>query len=162
MSKKTLLVALFLALALNACGQPEGASFGFDQDEITSKAGETFTVQMLLSSPKAIDAVDALVSFDPAMLSVEKASKGELFEIYPLKSTDNKKGLVKISAASREQFFQGEDGVYATLTFKSLKAGETELAYQYESKQASHSDTDVMSEGTDLMSAAETLEVTIQ
>lgn len=162
MSKKTLLVALFLALALNACGKPAGASFGFSQDEVTSKPAETFTVQMLLSSPQAIDAVDALVSFDPSMISVEKASKGEIFEIYPMKSTDNKKGLVKISAASREQFFQGENGVFATLTFKSLSTGETKISYQYETQEESHSDTDVMSQGTDLLRETQDLEVSIQ
>ncbi|MDD4351749.1 MAG: cohesin domain-containing protein [Candidatus Gracilibacteria bacterium] len=158
MSKKTLFSALLIATFLGACTTQSGASFGFSQEEVSLNVGEEVTVDMVLNSEVAIDAVDALLIYDEEMLSLERASKGEIFEIYPFKVVDNKEGEAKISAASRDNFFTGT-GTYATLTFKALQAGESTVSYVYDKKVESHSDTDVMSQGQDLLGKVQTLTV---
>jgi len=161
MQKKILLTLLTLVLTMSACGSIDGASFSFSKDNLELSVGETFTVDLILNSEQDIDAVDALVRFNNEFLTVERTTKGTIFEIYPLKTTDNDVGLVKISAASRSNFFSG-NGTYATLIFKAVKNGDTTVTYEYEEGKNSHKDTDVMSQGVDLLSKVKALKVSIK
>lgn len=159
MSKKLLAVALFVSLLLAACTPKGAATFAFSNDSVSVEAGASFTVELVLNSgSQAIDAVDAVLKFDSQVLELSKIEKGTIFEVYPLLVSDNDNGEIKVSAASATDFFEGEAN-FATLTFKAAKSGKTKVIYAFE--PASSLDTDVMSQGTDVLGAVGTLEVTV-
>lgn len=118
-----------------AAPTPVPSLLKLDPSAQTLKVGETLSVTLSLSSgDEEIDAVDAIVNFDPAVFRVEKIVPGKIFTLYPIKESDNKSGQVQLSAAaeikeSKITSFRGS-GELGTIVFRALKAASsTEVSW---------------------------------
>jgi len=109
---------------------PFPALFTLEPTSKTLKVGESLSLALTLNSGAfTIDAVDAILNFDPAVLKAEKITPGKIFSQYPIKQIDNKKGKVQLSAAAEIKngkvvSFSGE-GEYGSVTFRTLKATDS-------------------------------------
>ena len=160
MSRKLFASCLLFSFMLSACVSSQNAKFSFSAKQLSLAQGESMTVNLLLNSGKhTIDAVDCILEFDPESLELTDINPGTIFENYPLLISNNNTGEAKLSAASLDNFFQGE-GVYASLTFKALKNGQSYLSYQY--TPDSSLDTDVMSQGQDVLGSVAKLKIQVQ
>jgi hypothetical protein len=108
---------------------PVPAVFDLQPSTKTLKVGETLSLALSLSSGAfTVDAVDAILVFDPAVFKAEKITAGKLFTTYPIKQYDNKTGQVQLSAVGKIKEgkvvgFSGQ-GEYGTVVFRALKAAD--------------------------------------
>jgi hypothetical protein len=102
------------------------AYFNLTPATATLKKGEKLTLSVRLASGGyQVDAVDAVIAFDPLVLKVETVTPGKIFGQYPVKKIDNKTGVVQLSAAGELKegklaSFAGEDE-YGKIVFAALK-----------------------------------------
>lgn len=89
--------------------------------------GEKITLSLKLNSGSyQIDAVDAVLSFDPKVFKIEAVTPGKIFAQYPIKRADNQAGLIQLSAAGEVKEgsiagFIGEEE-YGQITLTALEA----------------------------------------
>ena len=87
---------------------------------------QTFSVDILLDTQDAkVDAADAILSFDPKILSVENLVTGDFFDVFPVVAS--RSGEVQISALvspkeGKPQTVSGK-GKVGTVFFKGLTPG---------------------------------------
>jgi len=82
-----------------------------------------------------VDAVDAVLTFDPKILTVEEISPGMFFADYPVRKwQDNKIMLTGTIGAEGKQVggVKGE-GDLGTITFKAKRAGSTSVNFDQSS-----------------------------
>lgn len=135
------------------------AQLSLEPSQIQVKKGESFTLSLQLDPQgEILDAVDAILVFDPKMLKVESLEKGELFPAYPVQVIDNEKGQVQLSA-----FAIGENEVPAPLTqagslgklrFQALSLGTTSIRFSTDSIAAS--------QGRNVLNATQEARVEVQ
>ncbi len=92
----------------------------------TINKGGKLTLSLKLNSGSyQIDAVDAILSFDPKAFKAEVITPGKIFAQYPIKRVDNKTGLIQLSAAGEVKEggisgFIGEEE-YGQITLTALE-----------------------------------------
>lgn len=122
---------------------PLPAAFILDPTAKTVKVGETLSLSLTLTTGSfSVDAVDAILTYDPTVFQATKVVPGKIFGQYPIKQFDNKEGKVQLSAAAQleENKVAGFSGAgeYGTVSFKALKATDSaQIAFDTNSIAAS-------------------------
>lgn len=179
-------VTVLLSFMLGACtpvpvpvppveepaGQPESVSaavFAVQPSQASLSVGESMTFDLVLDSgTEPINAVDIVLTYDPALLSVVdddpqkegvQVTTTNAFEVYPLNVAES--GMVKVGAAAAQNDFVGKMTV-AQVTFIGQAPGTSSIDLTYE--PGSHTDTDVFSSNSamDVLMRTESSTVTVQ
>lgn len=106
------------------------AFFSLSPPDVLPRVGQTFNIDITLSTDEAnVKSADAVLTFDPAKLSVVTLTPGAIFDSYPVKSFDalgniKLSGLMSLSTAS----FSGI-GKFGTITFKGISSGTTTVSF---------------------------------
>ena len=106
--------------------EPSLASLSLVPKNQSVKAGDAFLVTInLKTGNNRVDTVDAVLTFDPGLLSVEEISEGMFFAEYPIKKIEEGKIMLTgtIGASDKQTGGAKGEGALASITFKALKAG---------------------------------------
>lgn len=93
---------------------------------------QTFDVAIILDTKdEKVDAVDAILTYDPSILEVTGLSPGTIFSAYPVKSYGE--GKIQLSGFALPEGetpkpFSGK-GTLGTITFKALNSGSTKVIF---------------------------------
>jgi len=115
----------------SASGGPE-ASLALSPSEGTFAIDKNFEVQIVLEAEETVttDGVDITLSFDPAKLEVLDVSSLDFYPQRLVNEVDSEKGIIRLALANTpEQDEVQGGGTVATITFKTLQAGEVEVAF---------------------------------
>ncbi len=94
--------------------------------------GDDFDVQIMLDTAgQDVSAVDAIVNYDSSVLQVTDITPGSIFSSYPEQSSSA--STIEISGldASTTSPFNGSNGVFATIGFRVLDEGDTNLTFDF-------------------------------
>jgi hypothetical protein len=163
---KSLTLTLFLTLlsvVIYSGGKAEAAtvSLMFEPSRVSVQKGESFTVDLVLDSGGlTVAGVGTRIRYDPAVLAVEKAQVGEIFDSYLDPEFDPQDGRVYISgvAGSPDKQFQGK-GVFASVTFVVLEEGKHTVEIDYDAGSTTDSNVAVMGEQEDALQKVNSLTV---
>lgn len=119
---------------------------------------------MVESGGHDLNGVDLIIRYDPKTLEASAGgiAKGNIFDEYPLKSVDSKKGLIAISGiSSLKSSFKGT-GLFATINIKAKVPGKTALTIDF--VKGSTSDSNLVEAGSarDILEAVNNLELTVR
>ena len=105
----------------------------FSENKKSVKAGEKFSLVIEFTAPgKILTGADALLLFDSKLIQKESVTQGGYFKEYPRKVIDNDKGELKLTAfMSRDQNKITGNVPLATLNFKALKSGKTQVKFDF-------------------------------
>jgi len=122
---------LFLFFFIFA-GSAFAASLKFDKTSASVNTGDTFEIQMLVDAGSdQIISADAYVTYDASMLEEESVTNGSFFpSVVPQISSGSiyVAGMVNDTSSSKTG-----SGMLATVKFKALKDGNTDIKYNCES-----------------------------
>lgn len=110
-----------------------GASLTPSPASGTYQLEEVFEVKVELNTGGARTAgVDTYLFYDPEKLEAQKITPGTVYSQYVAQTIDSENGIISISGliGLDDQCFSGT-GTFATLQFKGLKAGATELRFDF-------------------------------
>jgi len=96
------------------------------------KMGDTFLVTInLKTGDNKVDTVDAVLTFDPEILTVEEVSEGMFFAEYPIKKIEDGKVMISGTVGAQDKQVGGAkgEGALASITFKALKADTVNVAF---------------------------------
>lgn len=122
----------------NLSGESTSAVISLSADKTEVKVSETVLLSVKLTvAGKASTASDLTIKYDPSYLSPALSDpgpfkKGDIFERIVFNAADLKSGVATMSAISSVSgestsgAFSGE-GILATIPFKALKSGQTEV-----------------------------------
>lgn len=98
----------------------------------TATVGATLKVSIDLSSSEATDGVDAVLKYDPLVFQALSVDPGAIYPEYPIKTIDAANGKITLSAVTSPDApgFKG-DGLYGSITLKTLKAGPAVISIDY-------------------------------
>lgn len=134
------LLILFLILALSGCGGSgltptlpeaegqENSVLYLEPTNLTIAPSESFTVELKTASITDLKGYSIVLSYDPAILSLQEIEEGPLLsaegKTFFYTKADDAKGTILIDCAilGSEAGVSGE-GILATFSFISLKAG---------------------------------------
>jgi hypothetical protein len=108
------------------------ASLYLEPQGKTVVAEHTFRVDIFLDAGTAeVDAVDAILTFNPEIFSAEKLETGDFFNMYPVVSTQS--GKVQITALvspkeGKPQTVSGQ-GRLGSVLLKALTSGEAKVEF---------------------------------
>lgn len=127
--KQGLLITGLLALLLLIPSPSFAAFLNFDPEESEIGVNETTSIAITIDSEtKEVAGTDIYVIYDASMVSLQSVSNGEYF---PLVSHIPSTGRVYVSGviANPGEFKTGT-GTVATVVFKALKAGSTQIKFE--------------------------------
>ncbi len=116
------------ALFLWNAPQADAAYLKFDKATVTTQANQTFTVDVIVDAgTDQITSTDIWVLYDPTALEAQLVTNGTFFSAV----TNNlSSGKVSITALIVEPgTYKTGAGTVATITFKALKDGTTDLTF---------------------------------
>lgn len=137
------------------------ANLALSSDKTSVKVGQTVlvTVKLNISNGES-SASDLTIKYDPGYLSpIASASKpfknGELYEKIVFNAADFKNGVATMSAVSAAFDQVSGEGVLATISFKALKEGQTDVKVVFSPGNTTDSNVvvdakDVLESTTDL------------
>jgi hypothetical protein len=130
----------------------------------TATVGQNFKVDVELSSTSPAQGADLIVKYDPKVLELvkvkqEAATVGKVFTDYPANSADNS-GIITISGVTPSTGFSGK-GVFATLNFKVITKGKTNISFDYKMGSTTDSNVTESASGSDILGKVNNLEVLI-
>lgn len=99
----------------------------------------SFVIDVLINSEEEVMLARAAITYDPEYLEVIKAERNDsLFCEYPSdeQTVDKEEGLIMITGfcqSGTDKMYKtvGDPDVFARITFKALKLGDTELLWEY-------------------------------
>jgi len=103
---------------------------------LTLTPSQDFIVELKAASITNLKGYSVTLSYDPALLSLQEVTEGAFFssegETFFYNDIDGKEGEVLIDCAilGRDLSVSGE-GTLATLSFTSLQAGSTSIAFEF-------------------------------
>ncbi|MFH0864406.1 MAG: cohesin domain-containing protein [Candidatus Gottesmanbacteria bacterium] len=110
------------------------AAMSFSQPPVNVPVGQEFKVAVLASSGGTQTlGTDAVITYDPKMLTVTKISRGSLYALYPpnLEDIDNVLGKAKFSGTSNTISPQIIDGILGWIYFRGKKIGDTQISIDW-------------------------------
>jgi len=142
--KKLLFVKIFIILILTISPTLISASGGeFTLYPSGTKAydrGEGFTVDILIdSNGESLIKARSVITFDPELVKVTEAKRNNsLFLTWPVDEStiDNKNGVIMLtgftqSGTGQPYLTEGDNDVFARLSFEILEEGELTLDWEY-------------------------------
>lgn len=107
------------------------ASLTIDPQNVETTVGQQFTININVDTLNhSINGVDTVISFDPEILTViGEVKNGDLFNSLLIKDVKNNVGKINITASKLSPTAQNISGkgTLATVNFKALKFGETQI-----------------------------------
>src|SRR3989344_1824210 len=132
MKRTVAFVALSLAIFFYAApswGSVFAATLKFDPSTISTKVGETFTLDVVVDAEdKQILGVDAVIEFNASILEVESITDGDFLEIGIKEFRQPGKIYIAGGGSSPGQSVTGK-GTLATVQFKAKSAGSANVTY---------------------------------
>lgn len=108
---------------------------------------------MIDTRGKIITGADAVVKYDPNLLSIKKVVPGKLFPYYPILKIKKDKGRVEITGtivSPDQQSFNGA-GELASLLVEPLTEGEISLSFDFTSGKTNDSNLAEKGTGNDIL-----------
>ncbi len=94
--------------------------------------GDNFDVQIMLDTAgEDVSAVDAIINYDSSVLQVTDITPGTIFSTYPEQSASSNTIEVSGLDGSTTSPFNGSNGVLATIGFRVLDEGDTDLTFDF-------------------------------
>ena len=117
---------------------PEGTAgiLYLEPANLTITPSKDFTVELMNTSVTNLKAYSVTLSYDPELIRLNEVTEGPFFssqgETFFYRDIDNQEGSVLIDCAilGRDLSVSG-GGTLATLSFTSLKAGETGITFEF-------------------------------
>ena len=112
--------------------EPALATLSLVPENQTVKAGSTFLVTInFKTGDYKVDTVDAVLSFDPKLLAVEKISPGMFFAEYPIKKWQDGQVMLTgtIGAQGKQTGGAKGEGALGTIKFKALTPGSASVRF---------------------------------
>jgi hypothetical protein len=112
------------------------ASLSLVPEKQTVKNGQTFLVTINFKTGDfKVDTVDAVLIFDPKILTVEKISEGMFFADYPVKKWEDNKIFLTgtIGAEDKQAGGVKGQGAVGSIIFKAKAAGSTQVSFDQSS-----------------------------
>jgi hypothetical protein len=130
----------------------------------TLSVGENFEVAVVLTTQsRKAGGVDAILTFDPALLQVVAVDKSTVFTEYPQLKFDNSQGKVAVSATTTLEDKQGiAAGEVAKITFTALKTGKGAIEFLFSPGVTTDSNVVAADLPEDILGAVENLQITIK
>lgn len=125
-----LLIFSLFFFGLNTANCAASAYFGFDSDQKTVKLNSSFKVNIYIyPNEQQIDTARAEMRFDPDIINAELISLGSLLNnTSPGNYIDNENGVVSVGGFNVSGGIT-ESGIFASITFKALKQGDSKLKF---------------------------------
>lgn len=170
--KRAILLSLLIVSSLFAfhfaphtrAQAPAGsASILFDPETVSTNAGDSFTTAVWLDTNGAsVGGVGAKITFDPAILSVEKIETQPVFPDYPATTFDNTTGKIVISGIvnNPNELYSGK-AQFATISWKAKSGGNANITLDYTPNQTSDSNIAVLYGNGDILEKVNTVSVTV-
>lgn len=126
--KKLITILFLLVWATTSAGAAHAAFLKFDQASFQVDVDETFDVQVIVDpGSDEITSVDAYITYDSSIINADSVTEGEYF---PTVLNDLTTGKVYIAGlVDSPSDFKTGVGTVATITFKGLAEGETDLVF---------------------------------
>jgi len=125
---------------------PASASLTLVPEKQIIKSGESFLVTInFKTGDYKVDVVDAVLTFDPKILAVEKISNGSFFADYPVKKWEEGKVILTgtIGTEGKQPGGVKGQGPLGSITFKAKSSGSTDINFDQSSL--------VVTEGTNVL-----------
>lgn len=157
-------------VALPSVSIPKIATMTLKSDKTELKVGEVATFTISLSADSLIDGADAIISFDPKVLAVNKSSStsatvkvGSLFDNYPANKIDEKNGRVELSGISYgSQGGKMADGILGTFTLKAKAKGVAKVNFEFSPGSTVDANVIETNTGKDILQKVEGVEVVVK
>lgn len=124
--------------------------------------GSELTVEIMLSSDSKIRGTDAVILYDPTMLTNPAVKAGSIFDNYPFNYSDQSKGRIFISGIKTDKEGFAGEGLFGSITFTALKKGHTSIKFQFTKGQTVDSNVLQISTGADLLTEVSNLEILVK
>ena len=135
------------------------ATFSFSPVSQSVALNEQFTLNILLDTANAeTDGADAIITYDSLYLTPISASLGSLYDTVVTNSTSTSNKVILSAVASGNTNYSGS-GTFATVTFKAIKAGSTDVSFNYIS--GATTDSNITSNQADVLSSVNSTTITI-
>jgi len=121
-----LVIPLFFAFPVFALNK---GFFSFSSPDTLPTVGKTFNIDLTLNTDGSdVKRADAVITFDPAKLTVVTLTPGAIFTSYPVKEFSG--GTIRLSGEMQPATasFSGI-GKFGTITFKGKSAGTTTISF---------------------------------
>lgn len=131
------------------------------------QVGENIAVKVRVSTGGHSSlGTDLVLRYDPTILEASSSAitVGKIYNEYPMRVVDEQEGLVKISgigSLSEKQSFNGS-GIFATINFRALKTGKTNLLIDYTAKATNDSNIINNQTNEDILEEVGNLDLNIQ
>ncbi|MBI2616558.1 hypothetical protein HYW55_00290 [Candidatus Gottesmanbacteria bacterium] len=144
---------------------PPRGTYKIVLDKSETYVGETVTATIIFDAPGfTLSGTDAIIQFDESILNAESPiTTSDFFITYPRKIIDNEKGIIKITGfQTKETVAVTTPVTLASIQFRSIKAGNTEISFDFVVNSTSH--TTLVEKGTakNIVDAIENAKVSIQ
>lgn len=125
---RSMLISTFVYLFLSAVGA-HAATLNFNPSSISTQQNATFTVDVIVDAgTEQITGTDVYVIYDPQYLELQTVTAGSFFP-----KSDNMPSSGKLyvwGVIENQGEYKSGQGTLATLTFKTLKGGDTSVRYE--------------------------------
>lgn len=158
-----LLSLLLMSVSTTVSAQSAGATLSLNPATVSTSAGQTFTVAIVLDTGgNATDGTRAVLTFDKNILAVNKITPGSIYPEYPANGSvaDNTQGRVNILGMDSNATYTGS-GTFATVEFTAKSAGTGTIAIDYAPETTSDSNVADSATTTDILRAVTGTTVTV-
>lgn len=125
--------------------------------------GAVIKVDIDLASTEQADGADLIIKYDPKVLQATTITPGTIYADYPVKNIDAVAGKINISAVTGPDIvgFSGQ-GMFGSITFKALRAGQTTIAIDYTADVTTDSNVLGSKAEKDILSTVKDLTINIK
>jgi hypothetical protein len=161
------LIISFLTFSFLTRVQPVFAvepSLLFSPETENVKSGETFDIDLLIDTAgQQVGGVDAVVKYNPSLLSGASIQTTGVFNDYPATIINNQDGQINISGIvnSINNLYAGRD-TFAVITFKAVSQGTAIVNFHYLPGSTRDSNIAVTFGSGDILNRVNSLTVSIQ
>lgn len=148
-----------------AAVKTSGGTISLNSAKTSYKVKEQVSVTIgVETGGKVVGGADVIIHFDPKVLEATPSAilEGKIFGEYPLKSVDNKNGLISISGITTSgEGFTGL-GEFATLNLRAKAVGNTSLTVEYQKNSTTDSNLVEAATSKDVLENIRNLQLTVQ
>lgn len=136
------------------------AAISLQSTKLNYKIGEKIVVSINITSPKIVDGVDIIMSYDPTLVSADEILPGALFSDYPVQKIDEVSGKVSVSGISASGGIT-PTGLFGSVSFTAKKAGKAKISVDFVPNSTTDSNVVESQTAVDLLGQVNNLEVNI-
>lgn len=148
--------------------RPRLATFSLSPAETTASPNEPLTLTLTLATEFALTGADAVLRFDPELLTVQEIEAGGLFSLYPRLTYDNNSGQIIITGInidlpdSPNSPNLPNSSPFATLILLPKQPGETQVEFEFKYSQTTGSTVVRAEDAKNILSHVENATITIE